>query len=337
VRHLRRAAAVLALGYLAALAVCVLAMRFVGESFWATTVLLYVPRRYFAWPLPVVVLALVVVGPRALLATQLASVALLLFPLGGLVISSPPEASGGPRVRLLSYNGAFGHYGVDRICPEVEAQGPAVLAVQAYAPRLLAPLRECLAGYQVHISSQFLLASRYPIVDVEVPPPLSRGVSANFVRYTLETPLGLIDLFSTHPISPRDGIDRFRGAKSGPPAVDERLLSDEAQAPVRENTQRRHDQIAALSAAARVAEHPVIILGDTNLPGLSHVLATYLGHYQDGFDAVGRGFGYTFPAGRAWMRIDRIMAGPELRFVRFEVGHRTETTHLCVSADVEKR
>jgi hypothetical protein len=34
------------------------------------------------------------------------------------------------------------------------------------------------------------------------------------------------------------------------------------------------------------------------------------------------------------MRIDRILAGPELRFVHFEVGRRRASTHYCVIADL---
>jgi hypothetical protein len=96
VQLFRRVAAASAVGYVALLVVCALSMRYVGESFWATTVLLYVPRSYFAWPLPLVVLLLIAFGPRLLLLTQLASLALLLFPLGGYVISFPPAPAGGP-------------------------------------------------------------------------------------------------------------------------------------------------------------------------------------------------------------------------------------------------
>jgi endonuclease/exonuclease/phosphatase family metal-dependent hydrolase len=54
---------------------------------------------------------------------------------------------------------------------------------------------------------------------------------------------------------------------------------------------------------------------------------------------VGRGFGYTFPADQwiPWMRIDRILAGPELRFLHFEVGRRRGSDHLAVIADLARR
>jgi endonuclease/exonuclease/phosphatase family metal-dependent hydrolase len=82
----------------------------------------------------------------------------------------------------------------------------------------------------------------------------------------------------------------------------------------------------------------VIIGGDTNLPDLSPALS-YLAKFRDGFREAGAGFGYTFPVGRtAWMRLDRLFASPELRFVHFEVGtHAWASDHHCVVADVQKR
>jgi endonuclease/exonuclease/phosphatase family metal-dependent hydrolase len=94
---------------------------------------------------------------------------------------------------------------------------------------------------------------------------------------------------------------------------------------------------------AEAAAHepgPAVIAGDTNLPDLSYILNRYLSAYQDGFAKVGSGFGYTFPTDhgrRPWMRIDRIFANQELRFVRFDIGHSLASDHLCVIADLQRQ
>ena len=82
------------------------------------------------------------------------------------------------------------------------------------------------------------------------------------------------------------------------------------------------------------AENPVVIAGDTNLPGLSPLLAKSYGQYTDGFSVAGRGFGYTFPAKRPWMRIDRVLADPRLRFLRFFTGSVIASDHLYVVAEL---
>jgi endonuclease/exonuclease/phosphatase family metal-dependent hydrolase len=82
-------------------------------------------------------------------------------------------------------------------------------------------------------------------------------------------------------------------------------------------------------------EHgPVIIAGDTNLATLSRVFAENLSTYTDGFVQAGAGFGYTFPANHAWMRIDRILTTKDLGVGNFRVSCRDCSDHLCVVADV---
>jgi len=324
--------------HLVALGGFLLALRFVGEASWPTTLLLYLPRWPLAAPLPFVALALWVVGPRRLLATQLVAAALLLGPLAGFTWSWPDPPAPAPTVRLLSYNAAFGHGERDAVCREVEANQPQLVVLQAYGPALAPSLERCLAGYERHVSGEFLLASRFPILAFSEPARLPQA-RAGFVAYTLDTPLGPVELFNVHPISPREAFEGFERASGspGPPSLRERILSADAHALVRANTVLRRDQVRALAAATRSARHPVVVAGDTNLPGLSRLFAEELGGLQDGFARAGRGFGYTFPAGRPWMRIDRVLAGPELRFTRFRVGDRSRTSHACVVAELQRR
>jgi len=80
----------------------------------------------------------------------------------------------------------------------------------------------------------------------------------------------------------------------------------------------------------------IILAGDTNLPNLSPLLPRYLADYRDGFERAGWGFGYTYPARLPWMRIDRIFASKELRFVSFKTGCDGDSDHRCVFASIER-
>jgi endonuclease/exonuclease/phosphatase family metal-dependent hydrolase len=98
--------------------------------------------------------------------------------------------------------------------------------------------------------------------------------------------------------------------------------------------------VRTFSSLAGGETEPVVIAGDTNLPGLSLVFARYLSGYQDGFEKAGWGFGYTYPTNKnrpPWMRIDRILATASLRFERFEVGASSASDHRCVVADIRSR
>jgi endonuclease/exonuclease/phosphatase family metal-dependent hydrolase len=196
-----------------------------------------------------------------------------------------------------------------------------------------------LEGYVVERTGEFWVASRFPIVDVFEPRSLGGDplISANFVRYTIQTPLGRLDVYSMHPESPRGGLETMweRGSTAEPAIV---RLPATNWAALETNTRVRERQVRAVAEHARLALNPVIIAGDTNLPDLSSMFARHLGSYQDGFARAGRGFGYTFPVHEpiAWMRLDRILVGPALRFVHFEVGRRRASTHYCVIADLAR-
>src|SRR5262249_15173174 len=142
---------------------------------------------------------------------------------------------------------------------------------------------------------------------------------------------------NVHPLSPRDGIDSLRGQGFMHELESGAFFRGDKHELV-ENTALRRAQVEAVAALAVQSTNTVIIAGDTNLPGPSRLFDAALGRWQDGFEAAGRGFGYTYPAHRrlAWMRIDRILAGPQLRFLDFEVGAGHASDHYCVWADLEK-
>jgi endonuclease/exonuclease/phosphatase family metal-dependent hydrolase len=103
------------------------------------------------------------------------------------------------------------------------------------------------------------------------------------------------------------------------------------------NATLRAKQIEAAASMAGREKHPVLIVGDTNLPGLSAALHRHLSGYRDAFRSASWGFGYTFPQRRAFLRLDRIMAGPELTFSEFQVGCQGASDHFCVASRVIRR
>jgi endonuclease/exonuclease/phosphatase family metal-dependent hydrolase len=131
--------------------------------------------------------------------------------------------------------------------------------------------------------------------------------------------------------SPRDGLDELRGEGFTYELQKGRLYETRAPAIIRLNTELRTSQIAAIASRAPI-DRPVIIAGDTNLPGLSRLLRVHFGRFTDGFSTVGAGFGYTFPARHPWLRIDRILVDERLRFVRFQTGRALGSDHLSVFA-----
>ena len=55
---------------------------------------------------------------------------------------------------------------------------------------------------------------------------------------------------------------------------------------------------------------------------------------MDAFDRVGSGLGYTFPAKRPWMRIDRVLVSEKFEPLRVRNGGGVESDHRYLSADL---
>jgi endonuclease/exonuclease/phosphatase (EEP) superfamily protein YafD len=329
----------IAIGYPVALLLTWLAFRFIGERWWPLAVLLYLPRLGFALPLPVVVLAVVLARRRGLLIVQLASVLLLIFPIMGLSLGLGRSGVEAGAYRVLSYNIDSGRRGEAIILRQMQAARADLFLLQEAAGIDGDLLQAGLPGYHFHQSGQFWTASRYPIDEVVVPPKLVvRGVarSPRFIRYRIITPRGPLQVYSIHPISPREGLDEIRGEGLLYEFRKKRLFDPRGPGLVLGNAALRAAQLEAISTDASHSALPVIIAGDTNLPGMSWLLARWFGGFKEGFAEVGRGFGYTFPAPKhPWMRIDRVFAGPGLRFLRFDVDRTPGSDHRAVIADIE--
>ncbi len=330
------------IAYLVGLVVAGLLLRFVGESWWITTVGLYLPRLVLGLPLPFLAIALVALRARRWLWTQAAAAFVLVVPIMGFVLPWPHGADpSAPRIRVLSYNVNSTYGGVDALVDEVNRYAPdVVLFEEAAHGEVVGPrLRENYATFEV--AGQFMIASRFPILSEAEPDRIPLNGQMRSPRYTqrvLDTPLGPIAFYIVHPISPREDFAALRGQGLRREIKTGRLFSGGAAPQIASNAALRTLQVESFSAAADRETIPVVIAGDTNLPGLSKIFGRYLSHYTDGFRAAGWGLGYTYPNDRKpWMRIDRILASDALRFVGFEVGTSSASDHLCVVADLQRR
>jgi endonuclease/exonuclease/phosphatase (EEP) superfamily protein YafD len=338
---LRLALLALAAAYPLALIVVLAVLRGVGERWSLSTLALYLPRVGFGLPLPLLVVALVGARPRRWLVTQLLAALLLLFPLMGLELPVGRAARAGqPSLRIMSCNIDLGSASTDELSAAIRAAAPDVVCLQEARGDEVAPLARHLPEYVVRADGQFIVASKLPIVDVYHPPRIERGgepVDPRFIRYRVETPAGLVDVYNVHPVSPHGSFDRLRGEGLLHELASGRFfVNRDGFRRLADNAARRERQVRALADAAARSPYPVLIAGDTNLPTASWIFGHYLGRYQDGFAEAGQGFGYTFPARHrpAWLRLDRILADERFRFVAFSRLDVHVSTHFPVVADV---
>ncbi|HVV51582.1 MAG TPA: endonuclease/exonuclease/phosphatase family protein [Polyangia bacterium] len=330
-----------AVAYLLALVVIYAALRFIGERWWPTTVALYLPQVGWALPLPFVVAALLLTRSYGFLLTQLAALLIILFPLMGLCLGGAKAPRPGvPHFRVLTVNIGLAENGTEEILDRVRATDPDLVVLEEVAPDNVEPLRAGLAGYpSFQALDQFVVASKFPLDQAYRPPEVSvdgRFHSHHYVRFRLLTPGGPVRLFAVHPVSPHGAFDSIRGEGLRSEIASGRVFQSDTREAMVANTNQRVMHVRTLAEDAAAWSEPVLIAGDTNLPGPSWARAHWLGGYQDAFSTAGRGFGYTYPAQKkAWMRIDRILAGPRFRVLAAATVPPRVRDHLPVMADLE--
>lgn len=341
-RWLKRVVVAVAFAYPLLLLAAVMGLALVGERTGLTAAGLYAPRVLFVVPLPFIVVALLWAGARRFWWTQLIALGLVLFPLLGIVLPRWPRAQpSGPRLRVLSLNADSVSAGVPAVVSAVLEAAPDVVLIQeTYSNR--SALASGLGAHFPHVraSTEFVVASRYPIASAA---PLTvvasdpRHPVPTAYRCLIETPLGSLVIYDMHPISPRGMLHVYRFADLLPELGSGRLWSKNPDFDPGGNTQLRVAELEAIAHAAASETVPLVIAGDSNSPGLSPALRRALSGYLDGFSAVGSGLGYTYPAKRPFLRLDRIFVGQSLGFASFHVGCAGASDHLCVWADIVRR
>jgi vancomycin resistance protein VanJ len=290
----------------------------VGEKTHATFIALYVPRQPLFVVALVAALGAALLGERVLFAIQIGLCIVVLVPVLGFRAALPASlshAAAERAIRLVTYNVYFGKLGRHELLDEIAAMDADIVLLQATYGSLGEQLRERLPDRTTRQDGELVIVTRFPIVNVETPEPLEGDVAAMFVGYELQTETGPLRVYGLHPFSPRHALER--------------------DTPWATDVARREAQVAAVVAASRRPGPPFVIAGDTNLPGLSSIARRQFAQLNDAFERVGWGLGYTFPAKRPWMRIDRVLAGPGVRFVDIRVGPLGASDHRPLFADFE--
>jgi endonuclease/exonuclease/phosphatase family metal-dependent hydrolase len=245
--------------------------------------------------------------------------------LGGTI--SGPAPQGERTLRLLAWNVHFGDMGADAFARELRSVAPDVAIFEATSHEVHAALALAFPSFHIERLASYSIASKFPIRDRSVPWELATSSGPPYARFTLDTPAGPVKLFAVHPVSQRGAFYRtFRhGGLRRAVKVAHELFT--------EDYERREKELSSLAREAAAAGPHVLVAGDFNVAGRSQLLASLFPDFHDSFADRGNGFGYTFPVGHPFLRLDRILA-KGFRFERTGVGGNQASDHRPVYADV---
>lgn len=302
----------------------------IGEHWWFSAALVYLPR--LPWLLPSVVLVPVLLWRRWKW-TPLAIVPIFVVavPLMGLCMPVAKAAKGEHAMRIASCNIQDGLPRFASVAHELERYQPDIIVLQeCTTPR--PRLAEMWPDFHHFHMDDFDVTSRWPIEMLEM---IDSRASNRYVAVVLrvshpERPFLLVDV---HLSTPRHGLSHLRDTSNLGSAV--RAVTDWQLI--------RQTEIEEMAARIReLTDEPVVMAGDFNQPWSSQFVQNAFGHWTNAFDVAGSGYGYTtptdtkkiWPSNTPWARVDHVVVNASFGVTHAEVGRSSGSDHRMIVADL---
>lgn len=254
-------------------------------------------------------------------------------------LQTPPGPTGNPSIRIMTCNAKYGSRAISELIDDIVRYKPDVVLLQDAMNSLTGPLGEYFKEWNVQSFEQYVIASKFPLSEVEIRWMSSSGEKQACLRSRMLVGDTSIVFYNVHFQSPRDGLNEFRLARKG------RWYLLEAIQDLENNASVRLNQARSIQEFVRSEQGPVIVAGDLNSPEPSQVCATLRdAGLHDAFAEGGRGYGYTYGhfllehripwLHLSWMRIDHIMMNSQLQSWRCWIGTKKASDHRPVIADL---
>lgn len=308
------------------MALAALVLRVAVDRWWPLLPLGYGPR----WPwLGLAVLPLLVPGRwrSRLLAAAVTAGAAGYALLGFRWHPAAAPAEGAATLRVVSFNAATRLRAVQGAL-DLARRTDADLLVVVECPRPASRL--ALPGYRTTSSGEVCAWSRLggePLIADAPRDPAVIGWSGSIARLDIPgSPIGPIGV--VHLRSVRNELEEF---------LDLSELLGQADSMEARRSKRIAGSRQAAAWFTAMQPRPSIVLGDFNLVTESSRFRADWGEWQDAFEEVGRGTGYTWHSRWYGLRIDHLLHDPAWRTVDFEVGPDLGSDHRPIVVTLARR
>jgi endonuclease/exonuclease/phosphatase (EEP) superfamily protein YafD len=273
VRRVPRWLLVLNVAYVLLLAFISISNAIGPETWWFGSANLYLPQWVWALPgLPLLLITLVCGWRLAWL--PLFCLAYVAGPLMGYCWHpGKPPTTAGVRLRVMTYNIKWYERDKEVLTHQFVAYHPDLIQIQDGSNAMNGSLRDLLDGWNVRTDGQYLVASRFPLTDLDSIDISYPGGHHHATRATLTVDGVPITVIDAHLLSPREGLEGVRHRQ-----VDS----------MTENASARLAEANALARHLHEISGPVIVTGDLNSPvqGLTCRVLFDVG-YKDAFSTAG--------------------------------------------------
>jgi endonuclease/exonuclease/phosphatase (EEP) superfamily protein YafD len=300
-------------------------LRFAGDRTTFGTILLFGPLWVTTLPAMALAPVALVLDRRSLFPLALA-VWIALIPVMGFCVpwaTAIHRPGNGHHVRVLTCNVNVQNFDEGLFDQLVNEKKPDIVLLQEYSYFWSPPVLHHGQWYS-HREQELVIESRFPIEKAEFftrPEWINYG--GNATRYALAAPMGTIHVMNLHLASPHLA---FQAMIDGKPSATQQLEN---------HLKARNDESQWYSGLAGECGGSVIIGGDFNSRCESSIYRRWWSGFSDAYATSEWGFGKTYYASGADVRIDHVLSGSDWRCVHCEVGPSIGSPHMPVIADLE--
>jgi endonuclease/exonuclease/phosphatase (EEP) superfamily protein YafD len=298
------------------------------ERWWWAGVNMFLPQ--WIWAIPsLVLLPLSLSYARRWVWLPTLTLLLVVGPLMGFCWSLPRRAEGAS-LRVITYNvQLWQRSNIPKVVAEIRNARPDILCLQDARLGGRTALDNFLGDWNVAAFGQYVIASRFPLIDSAVGDISYGGETHTYLRARINVAGQDIVVSTAHFATPRDALSGYRSPKfwaDGVPLI-------------KENLSHRMIQARTLADDLRHVPGPLIVAGDLNSPppSLASRTLTDLG-LADAFSAAGRGYGYTFGHTllyrQSFLRLDHILVSRHFTATASRIGGTSASDHRPVIADL---
>lgn len=295
------------------------------ERWWWSSFNLYLPQ--WGWGLPALPLLFYSLRyARRAVWLPILFLVWVVVPIMGFCFNVGFGAKGTP-LRVMTYNVKRGGSSHAAILDDIERNKPDILLLQEYTSQMDEAFDRRFPDWNKQRVSQFLVATRFPLSEVETRSINSDYFVGDCMRCRVDVGPALITLFNVHFISPRGGLMTLRTKKAdGIEGWEWNFLA-------------RLEQAKILAEQLEFESGPLLVAGDMNAPQQSLVIRELMEKgLHDAYAEGGRGFGYTYghnlKARHSFIRIDHILINDRWRTRNCWVGSAEGADHRPVIADL---